>query len=146
MRRQRWGSVSLLGVIVVICAWPLTCVGASASPETPLAKTMALATDGAAGVAIVEAYVKQSPTFQFDGLAQTVRLESMRSLTACPGCYEYTLYFESQFPGYGDRAGRTLTPGRTPHRAKIVLAGATVVSGVLDDAWDMSRQMILDLE
>jgi hypothetical protein len=39
-----------------------------------------------------------------------------------------------------------MTPRRTPHRAHIVLAGELVVSGVLDQAWDMARQMILDFE
>jgi hypothetical protein len=39
-----------------------------------------------------------------------------------------------------------MIPKRTPHRAHIVLAGEVVVSGVLDHAWDMARQMILDFE
>lgn len=109
----------------------------------PLAKSVE---DGAEGLALTKAYVKQSPTFQYDGLEESLRLEAVRSLTGCPGCYEYTWYFESLFPGYGDRAGLALTPSRTPHRAHVVLAGEMVVSGVLDHAWDMTRQLILDVE
>ena len=97
-------------------------------------------------MSLTEAYLRQSPTFEYDGVEDSLRLEAVRPLTGCAGCYEYRWYFESLFPGYGDRTDLAMTPKRTAHRAQIVLAGEVVVSGVLDHAWDMARQMILDVE
>jgi hypothetical protein len=97
-------------------------------------------------MSIAEAFVRNSPTFRFDGVAESLRLESSRPMTSCPGCYEYTLYFESRHPGFGDRTGQAITPTLTAHRATIVLKDHKVVSGVLDGAWDMTSQRILDFE
>jgi len=141
---KQWWLGRMFWATVLIGGWLLLPGWATAAPPVHLAKGL---TEGEVmGTAMAEAYVRQSPTFRFDGLEDSLRLEAVRPLTACPGCYEYTWYFESQFPGYGDRSGLALAPMRTAHRAKIVLAGGTVVSGVLDDAWDMTRQLILDLE
>ncbi len=98
------------------------------------------------GLAIAEAFVRRSATFRFDGMAESLRLESVRSLAACPQCYEYVLAFESRYPGFGDRTGLGLTAAPTAHRATIVLRDRRVVSGVLDGAWDMKQQRILDFE
>ncbi|GIX49117.1 MAG: hypothetical protein KatS3mg131_3328 [Candidatus Tectimicrobiota bacterium] len=97
-------------------------------------------------LARVEAFVRGAPTFRFDGIEESLRLEAVRRLAFCPGCYEYTLYFESRFPGYGDRRGDLLSPARTPHRAKVLLVNRQVVSGLLDGAWDMVHQLIVDYE
>jgi hypothetical protein len=144
--RQRWRLWRML--LACLCGIALTppalARGADASP-TLLSRAMPEA-PGASGLAVVEAVVRNSPTFQFDGIEESLRLESVRGLTACPRCYEYTLYFESHFPGFGDRTGLVITPTRTPHRAKIVLVDQAVVTAVLDDAWDMTTQMILDFE
>lgn len=138
-----WRTWGHLYWAMVLGAWLVSNAGAAASPSMQLAKSVE---DGAEGLALTEAYVRQSPTFQYDGLEESLHMEAVRPLTGCPGCYEYTWYFESLFPGYGDRTGLALTPSRTPHRAQIVLAGEMVVSGVLDHAWDMTRQLILDVE
>ena len=140
---NRWKTWGYLCWVLVVGVWIAPNVGAAASPPMQLAKGVA---EGAEGLALTEAYLRQSPTFQYDGVEDSLRLEAVRPLTGCPGCYEYTWYFESLFPGYGDRHGLAMTPRRTPHRAHIVLAGELVVSGVLDQAWDMARQMILDFE
>jgi hypothetical protein len=92
-------------------------------------------------------FVRNSPTFRFDGIEESFRLESSRSIKFCPGCYEYILYFESSHPGVGDRTGVKLRSHVTPHRAVLNLVDNTVVAmGVLDDSWDMGRQLIIDRE
>jgi hypothetical protein len=98
------------------------------------------------GLAIAEAFVRNSATFRYDGVPESLRLQSVRPLAACPGCYEYVLSFESRHPGYGDRASVPLTQAPTPHQATIILRDQAVVSGVLDAAWDMAQQRILDFE
>ena len=90
--------------------------------------------------------MRNSSTFRFDGIGESLRLESLRPMAACPGCYEYTLYFESRHPGFGDRSGQGITAALTAHRATIILRDQRVVSGVLDHAWDMTSQRILDFE
>jgi len=116
----------------------------------PLSPTQAAAPlesdDGYKGIAVAETFVMNSSTYRFDGLEGSLRLEAIRRLEACPGCVEYTLYFESRHPGYGDRTGLGITPVLTPHRARVVLIGQEVVSGVLDQAWDITSQLIIDNE
>ena len=101
-----------------------------------------------ASLQAAESYVRNSPTFQFDGIEETFNLESVREIQFCPGCYEYTFYFESRHPGVGDRTGvQPLRDIITPHRAVINLTYDTnVVMGVLDDSWDIGRQLIIDRE
>jgi hypothetical protein len=118
---------------------------AAAIPDTWAAGT-AGGQGGSRGVAIAEAFVRNSPTFRFDGIEESLRLESVRSMASCLDCYEYAVYFENRHPGYGDRTGLEITPGRTPHRAKIVLVNQEVVTGVLDYAWDITNQLIIDFE
>jgi hypothetical protein len=98
------------------------------------------------GRQVAELFVTQSPTFHFDGIADSVHMESVRALEACPGCYEYTLYFESRHPGYGDRKGLGITPGLTPHRARLLLVQDRIITAVLDQAWDITAQRIVDFE
>ena len=92
-------------------------------------------------------FVRNSPTFRFDGIEESFRLESSRRIEFCPGCYEHTFYFESRHPGVGDRTDVKLRPYITPHRAVLNLVDDTVVvMGVLDDSWDIGRQLIIDRE
>jgi hypothetical protein len=121
-------------------------LGMADSLPTQLARGAMTVDAGTGDVTIAEAFVKKSSTFRFDGIAESLRVEAVRPLTACPGCREYTLYFESRYPGYGDRTGLPIIPSRTAHRAKVVVVGESVVSGVLDEAWDIATQTILDFE
>ena len=122
---------------VLLLGWQ----SATASPPTAAAGAV-----DQHGLAIAEAFVRNSATFRYDGVPESLRLQSVRPLAACSGCYEYVLSFESQHPGFGDRASVPLTRAPTPHRATIILRDHAVVSGVLDAAWDMAQQRILDFE
>lgn len=107
----------------------------------------AAATGNEEGEKAASDFVRNSPTFRFDGIEESFRLESSRVIKFCPGCYEYIFYFESSHPGVGDRTGIRLRSEITPHRAVINLVDNTVVAmGVLDDSWDMGRQLIIDRE
>jgi hypothetical protein len=119
---------------------------ATVIPDTWAAGGTAEGPGGSRGVALAEAFVRNSPTFRFDGIEDSLRLESVRSMESCLDCYEYAVYFENRHPGYGDRTGLEITPGRTPHRATIVLVDQDVVTGVLDNAWDITNQLIVDFE
>ena len=101
-----------------------------------------------ASLRAAEEFVRNSPTFRFDGIEETFKLESVRAIKFCPGCYEYTFYFDSRHPGVGDRAGvQPLRDIITPHRVVVNIAYETnVVMGVMDDSWDIGRQLIIDRE
>jgi hypothetical protein len=142
----RLGPWGLLGQVLfgftwmVLGLWPIGLLSPTqaAAPLEP--------DDASMGIAIAETFVMNSSTYRFDGIEGSLRLEAIRRLEACPGCVEYTLYFESRHPGYGDRAGLGIAPVLTPHRARVVLRGQEVVSGVLDQAWDITSQLIIDNE
>ena len=100
-----------------------------------------------ASIQVAEEFVRNSPTFRFDGIEETFELESSREIKYCPGCYEYTFYFESKHPGVGDRTGIKLRDIVSPHRVVVNLTYETnVVMGVMDDSWDIGRQLIIDRE
>ena len=100
-----------------------------------------------ASVQAAEDFVLNSPTFRFDGMEETFKLESSREIKFCPGCYEYTFYFDSRHPGVGDRTGVELRDIITPHRVVVNITYETnVVMGVMDDSWDIGRQLIIDRE
>ena len=134
---RRFRHIPLLAVLLVLG-------GAAAAAYYPLSGTGV----NAASLHAAEAYVRNSPTFRFDGIEETFKLESVREIKFCPGCYEYTFYFESQHPGVGDRTG--VLPLRdiiTPHRVVVNMTYETnVVMGVMDESWDIGRQLIIDRE
>jgi hypothetical protein len=117
--------------------------GAAAAAYYPLTGPVG----SSASIQVAEEFVRNSPTFRFDGIEETFKLETSRAIKFCPGCYEYTFYFESRHPGVGDRAGIKSRDIITPHRVVVNLAYETnVVMGVMDDSWDIGRQLIIDRE
>ena len=136
----------LLWCELVLCALLIPGWHSAASQPPSAAAGAPRAIDGSRGVSIAEAFVRNSSTFRFDGIEDSLRLESLRPMASCPGCYEYILHFESRHPGFGDRSGLGITSALTAHRATIILKDQKVVSGVLDKAWDMTSQRILDFE
>jgi hypothetical protein len=117
--------------------------GAAAAAYYPLTGPVG----SSASIQVAEEFVRNSPTFRFDGIEKTFELESSREIKYCPGCYEYTFYFESKHPGVGDRTGIKLRDIVSPHRVVVNLTYETnVVMGVMDDSWDIGRQLIIDRE
>jgi len=91
---------------------------------------------------IAEEFVKNSPTFIFDGIEDTLRLTE--TLTArCPYCWVFIFEFDSSQAGYGDRTGQALAEVITPHRAAIAVEQLVITSAVMDDKWDMIKQEIV---
>ena len=88
---------------------------------------------------IAEEFVKNSPTFIFDGIEDTLRLTE--TLTArCPYCWVFVFVFDCSSAGYGDRTGQVLAQVITHHEASIAVEQLTVTSAVMDGKWDMIRQ------
>ncbi|MDD5511230.1 MAG: META domain-containing protein [Dehalococcoidales bacterium] len=91
-------------------------------------------------------FVKNSPTFVFDGIENTLELVE----TLYPdieNAWQFVYDFDSQHTGYGDRTGQMLAQVITPHQAIITVEKGQVISAIMDEKWDMLKQgMINELE
>lgn len=85
-----------------------------------------------------EDFVRNSPTFIFDGMISTLVLTDSETLTA--SSWRFTYAFDCQHPGYGDRSGQTLSEVITHHQAVITVEKGSVTDAVLDGSWDEITQ------
>ena len=91
---------------------------------------------------IAEEFLKNSPTFVFDGIKDTLILaDTLRP--RCPYCWIFIFEFDSRHAGYGDRTGKMLAQVITPHQAVIAVEQGEIASAVLDEKWDMISQKML---
>jgi len=85
-------------------------------------------------------FLRNSPTFRFDGIEQTLELVQSQSEGRS---WEFQYEFQSRHAGYGDRTGLILAQVITDHRAQIVVERGEVIHAVLDGKWDMLSQKII---
>ncbi len=91
---------------------------------------------------IAESFVRNSPTFVFDGIPETLELVE----TLYPdieNAWGFVYRFESRHAGYGDRTGENLAQVITPHEAHITVQDGEVRSALMDEQWDMLAQEML---
>ena len=91
---------------------------------------------------IAEQFVRNDPTFVFDGIGDSLRLIDTVTL-CCPSCWQLVFEFESAHSGYGDRSGQVLLQVITPHKAVITVESGEVKSAIMDERWDMINQQLL---
>lgn len=91
---------------------------------------------------IARDFVKNSPTFTFDGIEDTFSLTGDRET---PGryCWVFVFEFDSRQAGYGDRTGQVLAQVITPHQAVITLEQHWITAAVMDEKWDMRQQKFI---
>jgi len=95
---------------------------------------------------LAEDFVRNSPTFAFDGIENTLELVDKEYIEE-DNTYLFTFQFESAHAGYGDRTGQMLAQVITPHEAIITVSGDAVISAIMDGVWDMKEQkMLKDIE
>jgi len=95
---------------------------------------------------VAEEFVKNSPTFVFDGMEDTLRMVDSVSLSRCMYCWALVFEFDSRQAGYGDRTGQMLAQVITPHHVVIVVERLEVASAVMDEKWDMLRQEMIAVQ
>jgi hypothetical protein len=97
---------------------------------------------------IAEEFVRNSPTFKFDGIEDTltfVKADILRSLTErTPFGWQFTFEFQCQHAGYGDRTGQVLSQVITPHKAVISVEQGKITEAVMDEKWDMLNQKMME--
>ncbi|MFO8144046.1 MAG: META domain-containing protein [Dehalococcoidales bacterium] len=91
---------------------------------------------------IASTFVKNSPTFSFDGIEDNLELVDSEELDD-PHTRNYTYAFQSRYAGYGNRTGQPLLQVITPHEAVITISNGEVTSAVMDEKWDMIKQEML---
>jgi hypothetical protein len=92
---------------------------------------------------IAEDFVKNSPTFKFDGILGTLKLVE----TLYPdieNAWQFVFQFESANAGYGDRTGQMVAEVITPHEAIITLEKGKIKNAIMDEKWDMINQRMLN--
>ena len=94
---------------------------------------------------IAEEFLRNSPTFVFDGIEGTFRLTDTLK-PRCPYCWVFIFEFDSRHPGYAGRTGKVLAEVVTPHRAVIAVEQLEITSAVMDDKWDMLRREWVGVE
>ena len=88
---------------------------------------------------LAESFLRNSPTFRFDGLPESVELRD-RTSGDCGTCAVYTFGFDSSHPGYGDRTDLPLAAAVTPHEAVISIEDGLVTDVRIDSIWDAISQ------
>ena len=80
---------------------------------------------------LAEEFVRNSPTFRFDG--NQVTLELVETLYPdIENAWQFVFHFESAHAGYGDRTGQMLAQVITPHEAVITVEQGEVTNAVMD--------------
>jgi len=93
-------------------------------------------------------FIKDSPTFKFDGIEETLELEQVMIRETSPLQYVLTYNFNSRYAGYGDRLGQVVADVITIHRAVIILTVELVENGAsyeidaahIDGRWNILEQ------
>jgi hypothetical protein len=84
-------------------------------------------------------FLKQSPTFAFDGIEDSIKLVRVEP-AFCPNCWGFVYAFQCAHPGYGDRTGQILAQVITDHEAMIGVSMGEVDGGTINRKWDMVHQ------
>jgi len=89
-------------------------------------------------------FVETSPTFAFDGLQETLDIESVSVMESYPVQYRIIVAFDSSHGGFGNREDQMLTQVITPHKVDILVSDGAILSAVTDEVWDeMNHQYVL---
>ncbi len=125
MRKIRLICCALLGVLVatlgIACSTP-----AVGSQEQ--------------GRQVAEEFVKQEATYRYDGMPQTLKLTSTTSVA---NGWKYTIEFDSQHAGYGNRMGQMMAQMITHHVALVTVAAGRVTVATMDGQWDMMKGQLV---
>ena len=96
--------------------------------------------DGDDSVQIAVYFVKNSPTYQYDGMDGTLKVVEHRILESYPVQNVIIITFDSRHAGYGDRTGQILAQVITRHRVSVTVVEGNVVHAVIDEVWDELNQ------
>jgi hypothetical protein len=89
-------------------------------------------------------YLKNSPTFKFDGILDSINVTgAFRARTPTP-TWVITMDFMCSHSGYGDRDGQMLLQVITPHTMAVTIVEGKVTEAAIDGQWDEMAQEPLE--
>lgn len=91
-------------------------------------------------VAMAKNFVTTAPTFAFDGVDGSLKVQDVKVLESFPEQFVITIGFDCLHGGYGDRTGQMATQAITPHVITITIIDKQVTSAIIDDKWDELNQ------
>jgi len=92
---------------------------------------------------IAEDFIKNSPTFRFDGIGDTFKFVNTVTLRT-PFAWQFTFEFQSSHAGYGDRTEQMVTQVITPHTTVITVIMGRIIEATIDNKWDELEQTFLE--
>jgi len=93
---------------------------------------------------VAQRFIPTSPTFAFDGMIDTLDVESVSIMESFPVQYNIKASYTSAHGGFGNREGQILTQVITPHKVDIIVSEGIVISAVTDESWDeLNHQYVL---
>ena len=88
-------------------------------------------------------FLKNSPTFAFDGMEETIEVVSV-DILRMPFTWKVTLSLTCRNAGYGDRSDVMVATVLTEHTTDIVVSNGKVLSAVTDDVFDELNDVMLN--
>ena len=87
-------------------------------------------------VLIATQFLKGSPTYSFDGIEGSMKVEEVVIAESYPIQYFITISFDCSHAGYGDRTGEILAQVITSHKVRLTVVSEEVQGAVIDGEWD----------
>jgi hypothetical protein len=92
---------------------------------------------------IAREFALNSPTYKYDG--QDLIYVETHALR-CPYCWQFVFEFTSRHAGYGDRSKQMVAQVITPHTAVITISQGRITEAILDNQWDIIKQIMMTEE
>jgi hypothetical protein len=127
------GSFLAVTVIFVLVLFALK--GPAAFPTAPAPSSATACTqEQASAMALI--LVKNSPTFGYDGVKDSVKL--VKAESPDNGQTWKVIYsFKTAHPGHGDRSDQVLAQVVTGHTAEVTVTKCKITAAVCDKTWDL---------
>ena len=100
---------------------------------------------GGSPEAIAIDFLKNSPTFKFDGIETSIQVKDNYVLKTSSEVYIFEIGFTCASSGYGDRSDMMVAQVLTNHTILIKVAGGKVVSAIIDGSWNELTQSDVEL-
>jgi len=92
---------------------------------------------------LVENFVRSGPTYRFDGVDGSLKI--VNAVETVGDNWDFTVEYQTNQPGHGDRSGQMLAQVITTHTAEVEIREGKIASAVCDGGWNMvSRTGILE--
>ena len=91
-------------------------------------------------VNIAKQFIVSSPTFSYDGIAETLEIDIISSNTSDSN-FLLEGKFKTTHSGYGNRTKLDLSEDITSHTIEVLIVDEKIISAVIDNQWDELNQI-----